>query len=179
LRILERRPPPSSAPRGLSSAPSRLTPRGCTEESGRRFAGNAKRAKAHDPSLRNRRELNGWRDISLLVHARCCSLSLGSHSTPSLERFRERVVRIKRQIGVERPRLSSSFCSAAQRPPQSCISRSRIRCRAQPSGLSSNAATRALSCASSASSASGKLPENDRTRLRRRACLRSCRCPQL
>ena len=56
-----------------------------------------------DPSLRNRRELNGWRDVGLLVHARRCSLSLGSHSTPSLERFRERVVRIKRQIGVERP----------------------------------------------------------------------------
>jgi hypothetical protein len=31
------------------------------------------------------------------------SLSLSSHSAPSLERFRERVVRIKRQIRVERP----------------------------------------------------------------------------
>ena len=37
------------------------------------------------------------------VHARCCSLALGSHSAPSLERFRQLVVRIKRQIGVERP----------------------------------------------------------------------------
>jgi len=32
----------------------------------------------------------------------CCSLSLGGHSAPSLERLRERVVRIRRQIGVER-----------------------------------------------------------------------------
>ncbi len=31
------------------------------------------------------------------------NLSLGSHSAPSLERFREGVVRIERQIGVERP----------------------------------------------------------------------------
>jgi hypothetical protein len=37
------------------------------------------------------------------IQVGCSSLSLGSHSAPSLERFRERVVRIKRQIGVERP----------------------------------------------------------------------------
>src|SRR6516164_1637325 len=50
-------------------------------------------------------------------------------------------------------------CSAGLRPaPKSCISRSRIRRRAHPSGLSSNAASRALNCASSASSASDSAP---------------------
>src|SRR5437588_13082195 len=48
--MLKRRRLPSSAPRGPSSAPRRLTPRGCTEKRGRCFAGSAKRAKAEGRS---------------------------------------------------------------------------------------------------------------------------------
>jgi len=49
------------------------------------------------------RPRGGRKPRSRSIQVGCGSLSLGSHSAPSLERFRERVVRIKRQIGVERP----------------------------------------------------------------------------
>jgi hypothetical protein len=49
------------------------------------------------------RPRGGRKPRSRSIHVGCGSLSLGSHSAPSLERFRERVVRIKRQIGVARP----------------------------------------------------------------------------
>jgi hypothetical protein len=48
------------------------------------------------------RPRGGRKPRSRSIQLGCCSI-FGGHSAPSLELFRERVVRIKRQIGVERP----------------------------------------------------------------------------
>jgi hypothetical protein len=48
------------------------------------------------------RPRGGRKPRSRSIQLGCGSLSLGSHSAPGLERFRERVVRVRRQIGVER-----------------------------------------------------------------------------